>query len=348
MVALKALLGAGLAATAAFASPVDLTHDAALARRADPSLTGYLGAFFLGAEPNVYLYLSNGNNPTSFRALNAGAPVLRPTKGTGGVRDPALVEGGGADKDKKWFIVGTDLDIGKDQTTWDAAQRQGSKGIFVWETTDLVNWTGERLVVVEDASAGMVWAPEAIWDAQKGQYLVHWASKFYPASDPNHTGAPGAIVIRYAYTSDFRTFSAPQTYIDKSPTNIIDLNILPTSSDGRSFVRFLKDESLKTVFVEVSTTGLFGTWNRPGGASAIIQSGVEGPAAYWDNQVAGRAHVLLDFYGEDGYRPYQTGNVASNAGWTASERSGFPSGLRHGSVLPINQTLYDALGRRWG
>ncbi|KZL68601.1 glycoside hydrolase family 43, partial [Colletotrichum incanum] len=348
MVSIKALLGAGLAATSVLANPIQSLDFAgsSLAPRADPSLTGYLGAFFLGAEPYVYLYLSNGNNPTSFRALNGGSPVIRPTKGTGGVRDPAIVEGGGAQKGKKWYIVGTDLDIGK--TTWDAAQRQGSKGIFVWESTDLVNWSNERLVVVENANAGMVWAPEAIWDPTKGQYLVHWASKFYAASDPNHTGAPGPIVIRYAYTSDFRTFSAPQTYIDKSPTNIIDLNILPTSSDGRSFVRFLKDESLKTVFVEVTTTGLFGTWTRPGGSSAIIASGVEGPAAYWDNQVAGKAHVLLDFYGADGYRPYETTNVASNSGWTASSRTGFPSGLRHGGVLPINQTVYDALGRRWG
>ncbi|GKT44996.1 uncharacterized protein ColSpa_05177 [Colletotrichum spaethianum] len=316
MVSLKTLLGAGLAATSALANPIqsiDFTGSS-LAPRADPNLTGYLGAFFLGADPYVYLYLSNGNNPTSFRALNGGSPVIRPTKGTGGVRDPAIVEGGGAQKGKKWYIVGTDLDIGK--TTWDAAQRQGSKGIFVWESTDLVNWSSERLVVVENANAGMVWAPEAIWDPTKGQYLVHWASKF--------------------------------TYIDKSPTNIIDLNILPTSSDGRSFVRFLKDESLKTVFVEVTTTGLFGTWTRPGGSSAIIASGVEGPAAYWDNQVAGKAHVLLDFYGDDGYRPYETTNVASNSGWTASSRTGFPSGLRHGGVLPINQTVYDALGRRWG
>ncbi|WYZ41414.1 hypothetical protein EsH8_V_000309 [Colletotrichum jinshuiense] len=358
MLSLKALLGAGLAATAVLATPIQsLDFTGSLAPRADPSLVGYLGAFFLGADPYVYLYLSNGNSPTSFRALNSGSPVIRPTKGTGGVRDPAIVEGGGAEKGKKWYIVGTDLDIGKvcavlflflSITTWDAAQRQGSKGIFVWESTDLVNWTGERLVVVENASAGMVWAPEAIWDPTKGQYLVHWASKFYGASDPNHTGAPGPIVIRYAYTSDFRTFSTPQTYIDKSPTNIIDLNILPTSTDGRSFVRFLKDESLKTVFVEVSTTGLFGTWTRPGGASAIIASGVEGPAAYWDNQVAGRAHVLLDFYGDDGYRPYETANVASNSGWTASSRTGFPSGLRHGGVLPVNQTLYNAVTARWG
>lgn len=81
--------------------------------RADSSLTGYLGAFFLGADPYVYLYLSSGNDPISFKALNKGSPVIKPTKGTGGVRDPAIVRGGGTEAGNKWYIVGTDLNIGK-------------------------------------------------------------------------------------------------------------------------------------------------------------------------------------------------------------------------------------------
>lgn len=88
-------------------------HGNEVAKRADPSLVGYLGAFFLGADPYVYFYLSDHNNPTSFKALNKGSPVIKPTKGTGGVRDPALVRGGGDEAGKKWYIVGTDLDIGK-------------------------------------------------------------------------------------------------------------------------------------------------------------------------------------------------------------------------------------------
>jgi sucrose-6-phosphate hydrolase SacC (GH32 family) len=138
-----------------------------LVKCADAPPTGYLGAFFLGADPYVYFYLSNGNNPISLKALNKDSPVIKPTKGTKGVRDPAIVQGGGAEAGKKWYIVGTDLNIGS--TTWDAAQRTGSRGIFVWESMDLVNWTNERLVVVEDATAGMVWAPEAIWDPTKGK-----------------------------------------------------------------------------------------------------------------------------------------------------------------------------------
>jgi hypothetical protein len=84
-----------------------------IVERADLSLSGYLGAFFLGADPYVYFYLSNGNNPVSFKALNKGSPVMKPTKGTGGVRDPAIVQGGGAEAGRKWYIVGTDLNIGK-------------------------------------------------------------------------------------------------------------------------------------------------------------------------------------------------------------------------------------------
>ncbi|KAK4241792.1 glycoside hydrolase [Achaetomium macrosporum] len=329
-------------------------YDSQVTRRADPNLAGYLGVFFLGADPYVYFYLSNGNDPVSFKALNGGSPIIRPTKGTGGVRDPTIIPGAGSEAGKKWYIIGTDLNIGK--TTWDAAQRTGSRGIFVWESTDLVNWGNERLVVVEDATAGMVWAPEAIWDPVKGmtrQYLVHWASKFYSTSDPRHTGSPSNSRIRYAYTSDFRTFTAPQTLIDKSPTDIIDLTILPltnsSNSNSNSFLRFMKDETRKTVFVEVSETGLFGVWTRPGGDSAIIQRNVEGPAAYWDNTVPGKVHLLVDFYGGDGYRPYQSTNPGSNGGaWTASNTGGFPKGLRHGSVLPVGGRLYDALKARWG
>ncbi|KAK3938862.1 arabinosidase [Diplogelasinospora grovesii] len=335
----------------AFALPSSTTSQALDSRSsmepragADPNLTGYLGAFFLGADPFVYFYLSNGNDAISFKALNKGSPVVKPTKGTKGVRDPAIVSGGGAEAGKKWYIIGTDLNIGS--TTWDAAQRTGSRGIFIWESTDLVTWTGERLVTVEDVTAGMVWAPEAIWDSGKGAYMVFWASKFYPSSDSSHKGSPSNTQIRYAYTSDFKTFSAPQTYIDKSPTDIIDLTIL-TLQDG-SLLRFMKDESRKTVFVEASESGLFGNWTRAGGTLAIIQSGVEGPAAYLDNKAPGRVHLLLDFYGSDGYRPFESTNPGSNGGWTASSRTNFPSNLRHGSVLPINQTCYDALVKKWG
>jgi hypothetical protein len=78
---------------------------------ANPNLVGYLGAFFLGNEPSVFFYLSNGNSPTSFRALNGGRPRIVPTLGARGVRDPTIVQGGGSEAGRKWYIIGTDLNI---------------------------------------------------------------------------------------------------------------------------------------------------------------------------------------------------------------------------------------------
>ncbi|OBT74649.1 hypothetical protein VF21_06408 [Pseudogymnoascus sp. 05NY08] len=309
------------------------------------SLVGYLGVFFLGDAPNVYFYLSNGNNALSFKALNGGQAILDPSSGTGGVRDPSIINGGGSEAGKKWYIIGTDLDIGK--TTWDASQRKGSLSIYIWESTDLINWGTERLVKVENDQAGMVWAPDAIWDASKGQYLVHWASKFYPTSDSQHTGTPGASQIRYAYTSDFKTFTSPQTLIAAS-TPVIDLAILQLPQYGaNSYARFLKDESASLVYMERSDDGLFGTWTRPGGASAWIHTQVEGPYAYLDNQVDGKVNLLLDYYGSDGYRPFTSTNLNANA-WVDGDRTNFPTYLRHGSVIGINQARYDALNANWG
>lgn len=230
----------------------------------------------------------------------------------------------------------------------------------------------------------MVWAPEAIWDEDKGrpkthsvveyslsgdltrasgQYLVYWASRFvrmtlkwlricltaeqYPTSDAKHTGKSSNAQIRCAYTSDFSTFSKATNFVDYSPTDVIDLTILPLDNTGKNYVRFIKNESAKNVFSEITSTGLLGTWTRIGGSSATISSGVEGPAAYWDNQVANKAHLLLDFYGSDGYHPYESVDVKSGK-WTESSRSSFPKNLRHGSVLPITQVQYDALKTKWG
>lgn len=152
-------------------------------------------------------------------------------------------------------------------------------------------------------------------------------------------------MIRYAYTSDFKTFSSPQTYIDHSPASTIDLTILPLG--GSNYARFMKNETATNVFTEVTTGGLFGTWTRVPTSTSIITSSVEGPAAYLDNQISGKAHLLLDFFNSDGYHPYESTNVQGGV-WTASSRTNFSTGLRHGSVLPINQTIYNALSAKWG
>ncbi|GIJ99508.1 hypothetical protein Aspvir_001641 [Aspergillus viridinutans] len=306
-------------------------------QRAAATKVGYLDFYWKTEDESVYLALSDNSNPLNFTTINGGKPIVSPTLGTKAVRDVSIIEGVGRDKGK-YYLIGTDLDI--DTTTWDKATRTGSRGIFVWESKDLIHWTSERLVTVEDATAGMVWAPDAIWDPKAGKYLVHWASKFYAANDPNHTGsATTTEIIRYAHTSDFKTFTKPQTYIDLKTISVIDLSILRV--DDNTFVRFYVSGAASGPVVQVTRNGLFGNWVTPSG-TIKDSTHFEGPYPFWDNVQPGKAYLVCDKVGSvTGLSPWVSTDVTSG---TFTPVSGSNLGqLRHGSVLSVTKKQYDAL-----
>ncbi|KAK1228487.1 hypothetical protein PQX77_008466 [Marasmius sp. AFHP31] len=216
---------------------------------------GYFFVHFYDRQPAIFAHLSNGNNPLSYKTLNGDRAILVPTLGTKAVRDPHLVS---APDDSKHFIIGTDLDIVAINSDWNQATRRGSRSLHIWESTDLVNWGNYRLVEVMGPTAGMAWAPESVWDPDRGAFFVHWASRTYAASDTTHSGTASLDQIWYAHTNDFRTFTTPQVYIGGIP--VIDLTILPLG--GNRFARFYKDETVSRIVEEISNNGLLGTWLR--------------------------------------------------------------------------------------
>lgn len=218
----------------------------------------------------------------------------------------------------------------------------------IWWIGQLRNWLRElkhtysiRYLTtyrVEGATAGMVWAPSAVWDDSSQQFYVFWSSRLYGSSDSGHTGTASLDRIRYATTKDFTSFSSPKDYVAPSGTPVIDQEFQYLGTSGH-YARFIKNETVNQVYQEMTTGGLFGSWTR---ISGYVRSGSpwEGPASYADNTVSGRYHLLLDNYSQ--YVPYETPNINSPS-WSASSTSGFPSGLKHGSVTPVTQTEYNAL-----
>lgn len=106
-----------LLACTAWALP---SESSALAPRdnevAFPDRVSYFGVFYTGITSSIYFFLASSDNPYNFEPLNAGNPALDPATekiGSGGVRDPNIVVGEGVDKDRKWYIIGTDLDTAK-------------------------------------------------------------------------------------------------------------------------------------------------------------------------------------------------------------------------------------------
>ncbi|KAI0101187.1 glycoside hydrolase family 43 protein [Daldinia grandis] len=297
---------------------------------------GYLVSTFSDVNPKIQFHLSNGNNALSFKFLNKGNAVLASTVGTKAVRDIFLATNSAR---SEYFLLATDLDVKTSGFSWDKATRHGSRGIVVWKSSNLVDWSQSILRTVEKDTAGMVWAPSAVWDDETSQYYLFWASRHYSSSDTEHTGAATLDKIRYATTKDFATFSEPGDYLAPAGTPLIDQEFQYLGTPG-AFARFYKNETTSQISQEITSGGLFGTWTRVGD-HITSDSQREGPASFADNITPGLYHLLLDDYTQ--YIPYETSDIKSAASWKRSSTSGFPTGLKHGSVTPLTQREYDAV-----
>jgi beta-xylosidase len=308
---------------------------------------GYLFAYFTGegtADGEQIRYaLSRGNDPLHWRELNQGKPVLSSTIGEKGLRDPFVIRSPEGDR---FYMIATDLRMYRNSSgSWDQVQRQGSKSIMVWESTDLVHWTDQRLVKVSPDTAGNTWAPEAYWDDSLGEFVVFWASKLYAEDDPDHTGSTYNKML-YATTKDFRTFSEPKVWDDPG-YSVIDSTVVQHKD---TYYRYTKDErdpgssSPCSKFITAAkSTSLTST--KYDFVADCIGSGAmdrgEGPTVFKSNTEE-KWYLFIDEYGGRGYVPFETTDLDSGR-WTPSTNYQLPASPRHGTVLPVTQAEYDRL-----
>ncbi|KAF8760896.1 peptidase S8 family [Rhizoctonia solani] len=308
--------------------------------------SAYMFAYFTGEGysngETISFAVSNGNDALHWTEVNRGNPYLTSTLGTKGVRDPSIIR---AHDGSKFWLLATDLKM-YGSGDWNAAVRTGSRSIVIWESTDLKNWGTPRLVQVSPATAGNTWAPEAIWDPSQNKYVVFWASSLYAASDTAHTGSSYHRILR-ATTTDFKTFSAPEVYIDKGWA-VIDTTFAYDSSTA-TYYRFSKDERAnsssapngKFVFQEKgsSISGSFSLIKEGVGKGSVSRG--EGPTVFKSNTESNKWYMFIDEFGDKGrgYVPFETTNIASGA-WTLSTGYSLPSRPRHGSVIPISAASF--------
>jgi hypothetical protein len=295
---------------------------------------GYFFTYFTGSGSNSeQIYFSSSKDGLNWNQLNENNPVLISNVGDKGVRDPFIMRSPEGDK---FYMVATDLRIANG-AGWTAAQQAGSKSVVIWESTDLVNWSKERLVKVATDDAGCTWAPEIVYDDKTGEYVMFWASRV--ASD-NY--AKQRIYI--AKTRDFYTFTKPEVWIDRA-NDVIDADVIKYNG---TFYRFSKDEVNKNIIIDKCDQFLHKDYTVLPSDSVNSQKGVEGPAVFKFNG-ENKWCLLVDRYGSTGYYPLVSDDITSGVftQLSASEYS-LPSGARHGTVIPITQTEYDAVMAKWG
>jgi GH43 family beta-xylosidase len=309
---------------------------------------GYIFTYFIGENfaNGEQIYLGASKDGLNWEELNDSKPILTSDLGEKGVRDPFIIRSPEGDK---FYLIATDLKI-YNGNGWGAAQSSGSQSIMVWESTDLVNWSNQRMVEVAIDTAGCTWAPEAVYDKTTGEYVVFWASKDNDRPDSNGNYHHR---IYYTKTRDFYTFTEPELYYsieldNNSATDVIDTTII---EDNGTYYRFTKNEVTKKVFLEKSDA-IFGTWTKVD-SNVTGFGGVEGPTIFKFND-RDEWCLLLDEYGGIKYYPSVTDNleggqfVKLDTSEYSLPKGASPYGPRHGTVISVTQEEYDNIMKAYG
>lgn len=284
----------------------------------------YLFAYFIGEKPQgEQIYFSLSEDGLHWQDQSE-QPMLQWRQGDSGVRDPYIVK---HPLTGEYFIMATDLCIHQRAHDWEGAIRRGSRDIVLWRSKDLIHWSEPWAVTFAPEGAGCAWAPEAIWDEEKQDFLVY-ASCF--------TDEDGEAKHRMyaAHTADFVSFTPVFRYMDW-PDHVIDTTII---KDGGIYYRFSASHDIK-IDAGSSLLGEFTRVHIPAVESLV---GVEGPECY--RLPDGRICFIADRIREyKGYVPVIIDDAATGQARVLDDTEfDFDRQLkRHGGVVAISQADYE-------
>jgi len=344
---------------------------------------GYLFGHFIGEQEGnqEQIYFALSDDGLNFKDLNGGKPVLISTVGEKGVRDPYLCRS----KDgKSFFLIATDLSIFnrggwfKNEQGYYDASTTGSSNLVLWESDDLINWGGPRLLPVAPENAGMAWAPEMIYDDETDEYVIFFASSIMNP-ETKMKAKPNAIY--YVTTRDFSTFSKTKILIDNQtdpdgkPREIIDTTIIKigdtyysASKDGDNAeanggIRILKTKNLfdPESWVKVLNLTDLGLGTEGLGIKNFDNGDLEGPELFqynrkdWENPDIPEYGLMADRFQADlGYLPLKTTDIedADNSmnSWKVLSKEDYSFDRlkkRHGTILRITKEEVERLKKHF-
>ena len=295
---------------------------------------GYLFATFKGegSPMGEQVYFGLSRDGLEWQPLHDGEPALVSQIGEKGVRDPFLLR---LEDDGGFVVIATDLSVFHIDHDWGRAVTRGSRNVVIWTSPDLAQWSPPTLVEVAPEDAGCTWAPQSIYDRERGEYLVYWASTTAGDDFAKHR-------IWAVYTPDFKTFGDPFVYLERDDA-VIDTDII-FDPDSDRYYRFSKNETTKAIDMQASDS-INGEWSDVAGYSLGDLRGYEGPACYRLRNKYGsmsdRWCLLLDHYARgEGYKAWTTDDLSSGK-FEPSDAIEFPFRFRHGSVLPLTDEEYE-------
>ncbi len=285
--------------------------------------SGYVMGYFTESPDfsgaNYGLHLAVSPDGLNWTPLNQNNPVVTPTQGTQGLRDPFILR----KQDGTFTILATDLK----GTDWSLQNEY----IHVWDSTDLRSFGNYRRLKLHSMPTHS-WAPEAFWDASRGQYAI-----IYSASSGGHD------VIMANYTTDFVNAGSPQVFFDPGYA-AIDGHL--HSANGTNHL-FFKNNTNGTLLAARSSSlapGSFTTYSGP-----VSHGGTEAPIVV-KSLTSNTSYLWGDTYTPNGvFYAWQSTNVGGGT-WTAVNQRAYtqPLNSKHATIQPITATEMANLLTRWG
>ncbi|GIF77752.1 glycoside hydrolase family 43 protein [Asanoa siamensis] len=295
-----------------------------LPRAAFAANTAYLMAYFTespqmtGADYGLHLAVSQDG--WNWTPLNQNNPVVTPTAGTRGLRDPFVFR----KNDGTFVVVATDL--------YGTNFGQNNQFLHVWDSTNLTSFTGYRRIQMHTL-ATHTWAPTVFWDASRSQYGIVYSAV---------NGGRDLFMVNY--TSDFRTVTSPQVFFNPG-FNVLDGDIVVDGGTTYLYYKNLGDGLLYGARSSSGAPNSFSTYTgglRQGTA-------IEAPLLLKGNDDGWR--LWGDSFGpvNNDYYAWSTSNIGGGS-WSVMNQRDYtpPLNAKHGSIVGISSTEYAGVVSRWG
>ncbi len=317
----RTLLTSSLAAAAVGAGvlgPAGSAHAATYA--------GYVMGYFTESPAkladNFGLHLAVSSNGLDWTPLNQNNPVVTPTAGTGGLRDPFILR----KQDGTFVVLATDL-RGTDFT-------QPNQFIHCWDSADLRSFTGYRRLRMHTMNTH-TWAPEAFWDASRGQYAIIYSA---------NSGGRDAFYVNY--TTDFRSVGSAQLFFDPG-FNVLDATMHLHNGVNYLYYKSFADGRLYGARSSTLNPRSFdlGTYT-----SGVVNGGIEAPIVVKAND-RNEWYLWGDSFAPNNGELYvwRSGDIATNS-WSPLNKAQYSQALnaKHPTITAITATEQANLLSRWG
>ncbi len=290
------------------------------------TLKKYLFCYFTGNLPEEEaVHFAVSDDGYNFTALNNNEPVIKQTLGKKCCRDPYIFR----DNDGVFHIIATDM---RCHDGW-----ANNSSMVVWDSLDLINWENERIidfsVFPETKTANRVWAPQVMFDKEKGEYMIYWSHN--NAHDDLDT------VLWYAYTKDFKTLTTSPALLFKPKSNKAGIDGDIIEKDGK-FYLFEADEAKNAICYAVSEH-LSGPYYEPeNNKVSVADTALEGHCTY--KIIGTDKYVLIaDQFRSGGYFCQESTDLINFKKVEPESFSLNHLNPRHGSVMHITQKEYNTL-----